>query len=79
MSRLVPPHRPGQGQRGGILFRLAFLVFFLCGLFALYLVRRPLYRLAGHFWVVDEAPAASDAIVVLGLVCHIQLRQPLGK
>jgi len=66
MARSPRPHGLGQAQRGGILFRLVFLVFFLCALFALYLVRRPLFRLAGHFWVVDEAPAASDAIVVLG-------------
>lgn len=60
------PHSIEPAQRGGILFRLMFLVFLLCALFVLYLVRRPLYRLAGHFWVVDEAPVASDAIVMLG-------------
>ncbi len=53
-------------QHGGIFFRLIFLVFFLCAVFAIYLVRHPLLRLAGHAWVVDEAPAASDAIVILG-------------
>ncbi|MBZ5502445.1 MAG: YdcF family protein [Acidobacteriia bacterium] len=45
---------------------MIFLLFFVCVVMAIYLVRRPLLRLAGHAWVVDEAPAASDAIVVLG-------------
>ena len=66
---MAPSPRPNgfdPAQRGGILFRLMFLVFLLCALFALYLVRRPMYRLAGHFWVVDQAPVASDAIVMLG-------------
>jgi uncharacterized SAM-binding protein YcdF (DUF218 family) len=31
----------------------------------LYLVRTPLLRLAGEFWVVDEPPETSDVIVVL--------------
>ena len=53
-------------QHGGIFFRLVFLAFFLCMLLAVYIVRHPLLRLAGHLWVVDEAPAPSDAIVILG-------------
>jgi len=53
-------------QRGGIFFRLLFLLCFLFFLFVVYLVRHPLLRLAGGFWVVDEGTAASDAIVVLG-------------
>ncbi|HEX5425347.1 MAG TPA: YdcF family protein [Candidatus Acidoferrales bacterium] len=35
-------------------------------LFALYLVRHPLMRLAGHAVIVDDSPRASDAIVMLG-------------
>ena len=31
-----------------------------------YVARHPLYRLAGSFWVVDESPENSDAIVMLG-------------
>lgn len=54
------------GERGGIFFRLIFLLFLICFVFALYLVRHPLMRLAGNFWVVDDGPAASDAIVILG-------------
>ena len=55
-----------RGERGGIFFKLIFLLFLVCFLFALYLVRHPLMRLAGNFWVVDDGPAASDAIVILG-------------
>jgi uncharacterized SAM-binding protein YcdF (DUF218 family) len=53
-------------QRGGIFFRLLFLIAFVCLCFLLYFVRNPLLRLAGGFWVVDEAPQTSDAIVMLG-------------
>jgi uncharacterized SAM-binding protein YcdF (DUF218 family) len=55
-----------NGERGGIFFRLVFLLFLACLVFAIYLVRHPLMRLAGNFWVVDDGPAASDAIVILG-------------
>jgi uncharacterized SAM-binding protein YcdF (DUF218 family) len=53
-------------QRGGIFFRLLLLLFFLCMLLAFYVVRRPLLRLMGGFWIVDETPAQADAIVMLG-------------
>jgi uncharacterized SAM-binding protein YcdF (DUF218 family) len=53
-------------QRGGIFFRLLFLISFLFLVFLLYLARHPLLRLAGSFWVVDEGPAAADAVVILG-------------
>ena len=53
-------------QRGGIFFRFLFLIFLICVAFVLYLARHPLLRVAGNFWVVDDAPAASDVIVVLG-------------
>jgi uncharacterized SAM-binding protein YcdF (DUF218 family) len=66
MTPSVRPGRPRSPQRGGIFFRLLFLLFFVFFLLVLYLVRRPLLRLAGDFWVVDDAPAVSDAIVVLG-------------
>jgi uncharacterized SAM-binding protein YcdF (DUF218 family) len=55
-----------SAQRGGIFFRLLFLLCFLLFLLAIYLVRHPLMRLAGGFWVVDDTPAPSDAIVILG-------------
>jgi uncharacterized SAM-binding protein YcdF (DUF218 family) len=66
MSIFSGRRRPNGPEHGGIFFRmfvLMFLAFLLC---LLYVVRHPLLRLAGNFWVVDEAPVASDAIVVLG-------------
>jgi uncharacterized SAM-binding protein YcdF (DUF218 family) len=57
--------RSARRQRGGIFFRLLFLIFFLAVLFALYLARNPLLRIAGNFWVVDDPPEHADAIVVL--------------
>lgn len=53
------------GQRGGIIFRLLFLIFILVVCAVLYLARVPLLRFAGEFWVVDEPPETSDVIVVL--------------
>jgi hypothetical protein len=61
-----PLSHPCASQRGGIFFRLIFLIFFLCLLFLLYLARNPLLRMAASFWIVDEGPVASDAIVILG-------------
>jgi uncharacterized SAM-binding protein YcdF (DUF218 family) len=55
----------GSSQRGGIVFRLLFLVFLIALMLAAYAARHPLLRLAGSFWVVDESPANSDAIVML--------------
>jgi hypothetical protein len=43
-----------------------FLIFFLFLIFLVYLARHPLLRVAGSFWIVDEGPVASDAIVILG-------------
>jgi uncharacterized SAM-binding protein YcdF (DUF218 family) len=57
---------PWSAQRGGIFFRLLFLIFFLCLIFLVYFARHPLLRMAGSFWIVDEGPVASDAIVILG-------------
>lgn len=55
---------PGA-ERGGIIFRFLFLLFFLLVLFLLFLVRRPLLRFAGNFWVVEDSAQTSDAIVIL--------------
>jgi len=65
--RSLPRRRASSpiSQRGGIFFRLLFLIAFLAILFVLYLARNPLLRLAGNFWVVDDPPAHADAIVVL--------------
>jgi uncharacterized SAM-binding protein YcdF (DUF218 family) len=52
-------------QRGGIIFKLLFLIFVVVLLAILYLVRVPLLRFAGEFWIVDDAPESSDVIIVL--------------
>jgi uncharacterized SAM-binding protein YcdF (DUF218 family) len=65
----APTYQPERGrnsQRGGIFVRFLLLLVFVAFLFVIYLVRAPLLRLAGGFWVVDEPPGPSDAIVVLG-------------
>jgi len=54
-----------RSDRGGIFFRLLFLIFLVVFAFVIYLARYPILRLAGNFWVVDESPQPSDAIVVL--------------
>src|SRR5579864_4122275 len=52
-------------NRGGIFFRLLFLIFLVIFAFVIYLARYSILRLAGNFWVVDESPQTSDAIVIL--------------
>ncbi|MFZ0701443.1 MAG: YdcF family protein [Candidatus Acidiferrales bacterium] len=54
-----------SAQRGGIFAKLMVLVVLVILLFLLYLVRTPLLRVAGNFWVRPDPPAASDVIVVL--------------
>src|SRR6204780_3216417 len=54
-----------DAQRGGIIFKLVFLICLVVFLVILYLVRVPLLRFAGEFWIVDDAPENSDAIVGL--------------
>lgn len=58
--------RERNNQRGGIFLKLMFLVCFVCLFFGLYLIRGPLLRFAGEYWIVDESPEHSDAIVMLG-------------
>src|ERR1700723_1920344 len=53
-------------QRGGIFLRLVALLFLFAFLGALFLVRRPLLRMAGNFWVVQDPLVHADAILVLG-------------
>lgn len=55
---------PRNSQRGGIIFRMLFLIFFLAALGVLWLVREPVLRLAGGFLMVDDPPRSSDVIVV---------------
>jgi uncharacterized SAM-binding protein YcdF (DUF218 family) len=62
--------RPGGGmraaERGGVISKLIGLLFLCALLAAVYVVRHPLLRIAGRFWIVEDAPQPSDAIVVLG-------------
>lgn len=61
------PRKPGgDHQRGGIIFRMILLIFLVLIVAALYVVRYPLLRMAGEFWVVEDPPQAVDAIVILG-------------
>jgi len=52
-------------ERGGIIFRLFFLLVLLALLGLVYLLRHPLLRAAGEYLVVDETPQPSDAILLL--------------
>lgn len=54
-------------QRGGIIFKLLVLLVLVAVLALLYLLRHPLLRAAGEFWVVDEAPQTSDAILLVSM------------
>jgi uncharacterized SAM-binding protein YcdF (DUF218 family) len=53
------------GQRGGIIFKLLLLLVLLVLLGLVYLLRHPLLRVAGEYWVVDESPQTADAILLL--------------
>jgi uncharacterized SAM-binding protein YcdF (DUF218 family) len=63
-KRLVTPGRR-SGERGGIFFRLMSLLVFALLLFAVYLVRRPILRTVGDYWVVEDLPAQADALIIL--------------
>jgi uncharacterized SAM-binding protein YcdF (DUF218 family) len=52
-------------ERGGIFFRLLFLLVFLGFLAFLYVIRHPIMRMAGQLWIVDEPAEHADAIIVL--------------
>jgi uncharacterized SAM-binding protein YcdF (DUF218 family) len=58
--------RSRNPRRGGVLSSLVSLLFLVVLLAVIYLLRHPLMRLVGSFWVVDESPEVSDAIVILG-------------
>lgn len=66
METLTRLGRLRDRQRGGIFFRLISLLVFVVLLLIVYLVRVPILRVAGNFWVVNDTPQPSDAIAVLG-------------
>jgi uncharacterized SAM-binding protein YcdF (DUF218 family) len=55
-----------RSEKGGIFFRLLFLLLFFGFLAVLYTARHPLMRYAAQFWIVDEPAAPSEALIVLG-------------
>ncbi len=59
-----PPAR--HKERGGIISRVLYVLFLVALLGGIYLFRHPILRAAGGFWVVSDAPAPADAILVLG-------------
>jgi uncharacterized SAM-binding protein YcdF (DUF218 family) len=54
-----------NSQHGGILSSLISLLFLIVFCFVLYAARRPLLRLAGESWVVEDALQRSDALLLL--------------
>ena len=52
-------------QRGGIISKLIALLVLLALLAVVYLLRHPLLRAAGEWWVVDDGLAPADAIILL--------------
>jgi DUF218 domain len=58
-------HHAHNSQRGGILSSLISLLFLLVFCFVLYAARRPLLRLAGESWVVEDPFQQSDALLLL--------------
>lgn len=57
---------PRRGQRGGIIFKLIGFLGLFAFLAVLYLVRHPVMRLAGGFWVVEDRVDHADVILVIG-------------
>ncbi|MGB6432212.1 MAG: YdcF family protein [Candidatus Acidiferrales bacterium] len=53
-------------EHGGILAKLLALLLLVCVAGGIYLLRHPILREAGDFWVVEDPIEHSDAIVVLG-------------
>ncbi|HEV8383329.1 MAG TPA: YdcF family protein [Candidatus Acidoferrales bacterium] len=53
-------------QRGGIILKLIKWIVILAVLATLYLLRAPILRAAGGFWVVEDSPEKADAIIILG-------------
>lgn len=65
---MIEPGRellPVRRERGGIFFRLMGLLALALLVFVVYLVRRPLLREAGGFWVVEDPPSAADSLIIL--------------
>lgn len=58
-------HWHDAAQRGGIFAKLTVLIVIVLLCAALYLVRLPLLRVMGSYWIVGAAASNADAIVIL--------------
>ena len=63
IRRFRPPS--DNSQHGGILSSLISLLFLIVFCFVLYAARRPLLRLVGESWVVEDPLQQSDALLLL--------------
>lgn len=54
------------GEHGGIFFRLISLLILAALIFLFYLVRRPILREMGEFWIVEGPVSNADALIILG-------------
>jgi len=54
-----------RGEHGGILTRLLLILLLVCVVGALYVLRHPILRAAGEYWVVEDTLSPSDAIIIL--------------
>lgn len=54
-----------HGERGGIIAKLIALIIIVILIGLVYLVRAPLLRVAGNYWIKSDVPANVDAIVIL--------------
>jgi uncharacterized SAM-binding protein YcdF (DUF218 family) len=54
-----------KAQRGGIFAKLTVLIVILLLCALIYLVRVPLLRIMGGFWIVSDPPSSADAILIL--------------
>ncbi|MGH9727946.1 MAG: YdcF family protein [Candidatus Acidiferrales bacterium] len=52
-------------ERGGIITKLLVLIIVVVLCFLIYVLRGPLLRVAGNFWITADTPADSDVIVIL--------------
>jgi len=54
-----------RSEHGGILSRLLLILLLVCVVGALYVLRHPILRAAGEYWVVEDTLSPSDAIIIL--------------
>lgn len=60
--------RPGglkEGEQGGILAKLMFLLFFVLFCAVVYFIRHPIFRLVAETWIVEDTLDPADVLIVL--------------